>query len=80
MKRREFWPTLLSLVAAPKALLGLKNMEICPRHGVAHGVCVEPVRTSGYLRAEDPDYVEPETITTVTPRDKHPGAPGRVNQ
>ena len=63
MKRREFWPALLALVAAPKALLGLKN--------------VEPVRTSGYLRVEDPDYVEPETITTVTPRDKYPRAPGR---
>ena len=30
MKRREFWPALLALVAAPKALLGLKKRDKYP--------------------------------------------------
>jgi hypothetical protein len=36
MKRRKFWPALLALVAAPKALLGLKNRD---KHSGAPHCC-----------------------------------------
>ena len=44
-----------------------KRTDWCPKHGVAHGFCVEPIKTtSDYSHIEDPDYVEPETVTTTT--------------
>ena len=43
MKRREFWPALLALVAAPKALLGLKNREAEPCDHFRCAVCPDSV-------------------------------------
>jgi len=32
---------------------------MCPKHGIAHGVCVDPIKTTGGSTTSEPGYVEP---------------------
>ena len=83
--------TVSQLGQAPEDM----QRKMCPKHGVAHGVCLDPIRaeippdrehptpcdqlncswcaprgalpgeSAKYVHVEDPDYVEPETVTTT---------------
>ncbi len=37
----------------------LDQTAMCPKHGIAHGVCVDPIKTTGGSTTSEPGYVKP---------------------